>query len=280
MKTLLFTTLLACTAPLAQAALTDITIFDGLTGHSYGTDPRGIYEYKEVEVGNLATDPWDLRALGYDKDSNTLAYVGGYNPTMLTDPSHNLFGISTIFIETGPNRAPMGTNDGTNGFETQSNSVFGYDYAITLSVSGTNQLTYSIYQLTPSSVLTSVWFGDNEVAGPYKFTPGSETQFGVTKLATVLSVNDAYLDNAFNPDLNLGEPNWFATFDLTPIASALEANGASFYLTQACGNDLIVGQIGPVPQQLSTIPEPGSMLGLAGLLLGGACFRSRRSSRS
>jgi hypothetical protein len=72
-----------------------------------------------------------------------------------------------------------------------------------------------------------------------------------------------------------GVSSYIASFDLTAIADKF-TDGAIFRLTQECGNDAMVGQI--VDGSLIIVPEPATNVGLMALLLGGAFFRSRRSS--
>jgi hypothetical protein len=131
-------TLLA-TASLAQAAITDITIFDGLLADSpsgssgsnglFGgsTDPRfagqpKMGEFNEVENGNIEHASWDLRAFGFDPVTKKLIYQGGMNiasehvndaqsstssVNATTQLHSQYFGIGSIFLK-------LGTDDGSS----------------------------------------------------------------------------------------------------------------------------------------------------------------------
>jgi hypothetical protein len=69
--------------------------------------------------------------------------------------------------------------------------------------------------------------------------------------------------------------DYLAEFNLgDDLGGLVESQGAFFYLTQECGNDLMVGQLNA--SNLVTIPEPSGTAALMGLLLGGAFFRNRR----
>lgn len=128
---------------LAQAAITDITIFDGLLADSPGgssgsnglfgssTDPRfagqpKMGEFNEVENGNVENASWDLRAFGFDPVTKKLIYQGGMNiasehvndaqslnssVNLSNQTNHQYFGIGSIFLK-------LGSDDGASaGFE-------------------------------------------------------------------------------------------------------------------------------------------------------------------
>jgi hypothetical protein len=253
---------------MAFGAFTDVTIFDGLNGVTFGSpDPRGIGELNEVETDSIAGPEWDLRAFYFD--GSKLTYQGGFNPVAgvnAFDPvtsSFINFGIGSIFIDLDASLPPVGTNGGSNGAgQTEINP--GFEYAVTLTGSGSD-LLYSIYALTPGTILNSVYYGVNQEAGPFSFTPGpndvaiaSGTSVGAGILRT-----DAYVDGLGGE--GFGTDNYIAQFDLSSITGSFGAY-TSFFLTQYCGNDAMVG----------LIPEPGSSSALAGLLVAGAFLRRRK----
>jgi hypothetical protein len=253
---------------MALGALTDITIFDGLTGVTFGSpDPRGIGEVNEVETESAAGPQWDLRA--FYINGATLTYQGGFNPVTgvnAYDPVTNSvinFGIGSIFIDLNGNLPPVGTNGNIDGAgQTEMNP--GFEYAITLTGSG-NDLLYAIYALTPTTTLNSVYYGVNQEAGPFSFTPGSNDiaiASGTAVGAGILR-SDAYVDGLGGEGFGLD--NYIAQFDLSSITGNFGAL-TSFYLTQYCGNDAMVG----------LIPEPGSTTALAGLLMAGTLLRRRK----
>jgi hypothetical protein len=253
---------------MALGALSDLTIFDGLDGVTFGpADPRGIGELNEVETDSIAGPQWDLRAFYFD--GINLTYQGGFNPAAgvnAFDPVTNAvinFGIGSIFIDLDGTLPPVGTNGGGNGAgQTEINP--GFEYAVTLTGSGSN-LLYSIYALTPGTILNSVYYGVNQEVGPFSFTPGANDvaiASGVSVGAGILRT-DAYVDGLGGEGFGLD--NYIAQFDLSSITGTFGTH-TSFFLTQYCGNDGMVG----------LIPEPGSTSALAGLLVAGAFLRRRK----
>lgn len=70
----------------ARGGYIDITVNDGSPSSNYGTDPRaGIGESGEVEVGCVSNATWDLRAMAFDVNTNSLLVVSGFNPLALND---------------------------------------------------------------------------------------------------------------------------------------------------------------------------------------------------
>jgi hypothetical protein len=287
---------------LAQAAYVDITIFDGIgspgnvisgSGPDTRFDPSE-REYGEVESGNEATAPWDLRAFGYDSVNNKLLYQGGMNirnevggsgVTATNQIDGNPFGIGSIFIKLGASTiAPVTPNGGSNSSGVLISNSFGaaggplssgFDYAITLlaNPSNLNQVNYIIYDLATTSKLRAAFYADNREAGPYAFRPednvgGSHSIYQSQNQATVSTGTITGMTDWAGVD-------YLAEFNLgDDLGGLVESQGAFFYLTQECGNDLMVGQLNA--SNLVTIPEPSGTAALMGLLLGGAFFRNRR----
>jgi hypothetical protein len=232
----------------AQASLVDITVSDGLIGKHYGsgTDPQGIGESGYVTVPAVASADWDLRASAFDGGTNQLTVVSGFNP--LT--KNNGFGLGDIFIDTNNAftiPAPLSST---------LNSAFGFEYAIDLinpwSPSTPNTISYQILSLAANTQFTLPAYGNThpELA---KGAPvlvsnlgsGSVLSPGVLT-STVTTMTDAQV--LANLGLNIGNnggTNYIFSFFLP---DGLTDNGATFRLTQECGNDLMVGHVAAVPE--------------------------------
>lgn len=277
-----------------QAGYVDITINDGInsvpartykvkdgpaTG-STSSDPRGIVESGEVEPPSESSAIWDLRAFAFD--SNHLMVVSGFNP--LTDQpgsgssnplsGNNRIFLGDIFIDT-INGFTIPAH-GKTGFIDYANANVGFEYAIDLTdpVGGIN-FGYDVVQLGSTSRLQSGYFSQNAASDPANLmalgngTVISSGNFSVTEMTDQQVNEDLKLNIGYN-----GGINYVFTFDLS---AASLASGATFRLTQTCGNDLMVGHL-DAGVAVAAVPETSTWV-MGFLALGAVVFMVRRNAR-
>jgi hypothetical protein len=280
---------LAVFAMTARAAYVDITVNDGSvadTGHAdatYGSDPRaGIHESGETEHNTITNHSWDLRAFAYDSATNHLMVVSGFNP--LTDQP----GSGVINPLTGNNRIFMGDIfidtinsftlpvHGSNTYISYPNSSVGFEYAINLTnpVGGLN-FGYDVVQLGSSSTFQSGGYAQNAHSDPANLLTVGNGSIVSSGVFSVTQKTDAEVlaDLGINVGTN-GGPNHVFTFDLS---AASLASGATFRLTETCGNDLLVGQLAASP--VVAVPETSTWV-MGFLALGAVGFLVRRNAKS
>src|ERR1700722_6807511 len=62
-------------------------------------DPRpGIFELGYVHYNCVPDKVWDMEAFGYDQTSNTLTYIGGFNPLTQVHADGQNWSLGDIFI--------------------------------------------------------------------------------------------------------------------------------------------------------------------------------------
>jgi hypothetical protein len=221
---------------------------------------------------------WDLEAFGYNANTGvtngaTLTYVGGFNP-LTTNEGYSL---GDIFLSTSAVTGPTGipSSDGAVPYTNP-----GYQYAIHItSISGTT-LNYSIYQLSGSTQLTSVYFAQNSDSNPYalaNYTSANGVNDVYDGTATVSADSNGQVDTLLHEGLFYGATadsgetdNYVATFTI----GSLDLSGFDAYLTEQCGNDELSGSTFSTTTVVTT-PEPASVwLGVVALL---AIFAVRRA---
>ena len=223
-----------------------------------------------MEANCVSNATWDLRALAFDVNTNKLTVVSGFNPLALNEG----IGIGDIFIDTNnsfsvPSR-PSGVG---NGYFNYANSTAGYEYAIHLIDPSTGNLNYNIAALSGSSILQSTGWTQNALSDPAKLIPsGADTSVSSGQFA-VITLSDA--DVLANLGINVGTnggTNYVFSFDLSGVSLA---NGATFRLTETCGNDLLVGHLAA---GVAAVPETSTwMMGF--LALGAVVFAVRRQTK-
>jgi len=281
--------LFAASAMNVRAAYVDITVNDGSvagTGHAdstYGSDPRaGIHESGETEYNTISNSSWDLRAFAYDSATNHLMVVSGFNP--LTDQP----GTGVINPLTGNNRIFMGDifidtinsftlpAHGSNTYITYSNASVGFEYAINLTnpVGGLN-FGYDVVQLGSTSTFQSGGYAQNAYSDPANLVSVGNGSIVSSGTFSVTQKTDAQVlaDLGINVGTN-GGTNYVFTFDLS---AASLASGATFRLTETCGNDLLVGQLAASP--VVAVPETSTWV-MGFLALGAVVFLVRRNPQT
>ncbi|MEI6278945.1 MAG: hypothetical protein WCQ16_06130 [Verrucomicrobiae bacterium] len=256
----------------ARAAYVDITVNDGAPSSNYGTDPRpGINESGQVAANCVADASWDLRAMAFDVNTNKLMVVSGFNPLALNEG----IGIGDIFVDTNnsytaPSRPSLG-----DGYFTYSNSTAGYEYAIHLIDPSNGKLSYNIAALSGASTLQSGGYTQNAASDPARLVPSGADTILSSGLFDLTTKTDAQVlaDLGINIGTN-GGTNYVFTFDLS---AASLANGATFRLTETCGNDLLVGKL--AASSVAAVPETSTWV-MGFLALGAVLFMVRRNAKS
>lgn len=253
-----------------RAGSVDITVNDGSPSSNYGTDPRtGIGESGEVEANCTANASWDLRAMAFDLTTRKLTVVSGFNPLTLNDG----IGIGDVFIDinnsfTTPSRPNLG-----NGYFNYSNSAVGYEYAIDLIDPSHGGLGYNIVALSAGSILQSGGYTQNALSDPARLVASNADNILANGVFAVTTKTDAQVlaDLGINVGTN-GGTNYVFSFDLS---AASLANGATFRLTETCGNDLLVGHLSA--SSVAAVPETSTWV-MGFLALGAVVMMVRRKS--
>ena len=257
-----------------RAGYVDITVNDGLPSSNYGTDPRpGINESGQVAANCVADASWDLRAMAFDVNTNKLMVVSGFNPQTTNEG----IGIGDIFIDTNKSyTVPSRPSNVGDGYFTYANSAAGYEYAIHLIDPTTGNLSYNIAALSGASILQSTGYAQNAGSDPAKLIPSGADKIVSSGFFNLTTKTDAQVlsDLGINIGTN-GGTNYVFTFDLSSVSLA---NGATFRLTETCGNDLLVGQLA-AGAATAAVPETSTWV-MGFLALGTVAVMVRRNSRS
>ena len=253
-----------------RAGYVDITVNDGIPNSNYGTDPRpGINESGAVTANCVADASWDLRAMAFDVNTNKLMVVSGFNPGALNEG----IGIGDIFIDTNHSyTVPSRPSNVGDGYFTYANSAAGYEYAIHLIDPATGNLSYNIAALSGASILQSTGYAQNALSDPAKLMASGADKIVSSGLFNLTTKTDAQVltDLGINIGTN-GGTNYVFTFDLSSVSLA---SGATFRLTETCGNDLLVGQLA-AGVAVSAVPETSTWV-MGVLALGAVAFLVRR----
>lgn len=256
----------------AQAAYVDITAVDGSPSSNYGSDPRaGIGESGEVEANCVANATWDLRAIAFDVNTNQLMIVSGFNPLTTNDG----IAMGDIFVDVNNSFTVPNRPSNSNGYFTYFNSSVGYEYAVNIGSASGNTLGYNIVALSGGSTLQSGGYAQNAISDPATLIASAADTILASGVSTVTTKTDAQVlaDLGINVGHN-GGTNYIFTFDLS---AASLANGATFRLTETCGNDLLVGQLAAAPS-VTAVPEASTWV-MGFLALGAVGFMVRRNTK-
>jgi len=258
----------------AQAASVDITVNDGNPNAAlFGTDlrPGGILEWGETEQGTVANNSWDLRAFSFDINSGKLAFVSGFDPRVAQDD----IGIGDIFINTN-GAIPLHTFSGSNPND-YLNTAAGYEFAINLTNPSNGSLAYQVVELSPASVLRAATFAVTQASSPatLQAAPGNETVISSGNFTVTTKTGSELLTELGIVAGTNGGTNYVTTFDLpAALLAAIAPGGATFRLTQDCGNDLLVGHVDP---SIAAVPETSTWV-MGFLALGAVVLVARRKA--
>jgi len=257
----------------AQGGYVDITAYDGTASKTYkvsggpsagktSSDPRpGIGESGEVEPPSVANASWDLRAMAFDVNTSSLMVVSGFNPLALNDG----ISIGDVFIDINNSFAiPQQGSRPSLTYLPLSNSVVGFEYAIDLISPGNGGLGYNIVALSQGSTLMTGAYYQNDLSDPATLVASGADTILSSGTFSVTTKTDAQVlaDLGLNIGTN-GGTNYVFTFDLS---AASLASGATFRLTETCGNDLLVGQLAAS----SAVAVPETSTWVMGFLATGA----------
>jgi len=196
--------------------------------------------------------------------------VSGFNPLALNDG----IGIGDIFVDTNNSfTVPSRPNVG-DGYFTYANSAAGYEYAIHLIDPSTGNLSYNIAALSGASRLQSTGYAQNALSDPSRLVPSAADTILSSVTFAVTTKTDAQVlaDLGINVGHN-GGTNYIFSFDLS---AASLASGATFRLTETCGNDLLVGRLPAA--SVAAVPETSTWV-MGFLALGAVVFIVRRNAK-
>ena len=227
-------------------------------GYSNRGNFGSAHEDNETEGGTIAGQQWDVEA--YVLNGTQLSIVSGFD--LLNGVQAHNIGAGDLFIKVGGDQP--GYNPTNQGAGNVLNDIYGYTYAIDLSMAAKFGnagfgSTAQVYSLNSSTTLNTVIY-DQFGSNPWKYDNGANSGQGS---ATGISyVTGQYNNSAALQALGLG---WLQggyhnilTIDLSFMVGAVTPN-TPVYLsyTMECGNDSIKGQYNggfyQVPDEVSSL---------------------------
>jgi hypothetical protein len=254
---------------------TNITIPDGITVTHYGGGTQTAVgsgtggEDNEAEPYMVQSQAWDLE--GFFLQGKALTIVGGYN--FIRGQEGMKAGDIFIDVNGDAIRSPNINPNITSGYQELVNS-FNYDFVLDVNWSAG---TFDIVALNGTSLLKDTEYGTqyNQPSNPWIYLSGGSrvvaSGLHMTTATVVGTGTDGILGDTGLKGWNGNNTHYAATFDISSINLD---NGALFHNTMQCGNDNLMGEVGPAP-----VPEPGTMMLLGFGMLGLAVYGKRRMNK-
>lgn len=244
---------LLITAPAIAIPLgTNITTWDRAGGTT---------EDNEVEPNCVQAQSWDLE--GIYQNGAIVTLVGGF------DFKRGYEGVRAgdLFIDVNGD-AIYGQNTGRSGNQSDMN-IFGYDYVLDIDF---DNLTYSVYAINKASAVLDVYYAQNTIANPWRYSDGGTLVSGYQNV----SFANKYWSGLSNADVG-GLQGWSG--NNTHYATAFDLSflnpGTAYttHFTLECGNDNLMGK-GTAP---APVPEPATIILLGSGLIGLAKLRRKNA---
>jgi len=228
-------------------------------GYELGTnitiyDKMGVPTEKEdgtVEPGDQWGQEWDLE--GFFRNGNILNMVGGY------DFVNGGYGSGDIFIDINGDAKygnPAAVTVKGDGYNSQINNTFGYDYVFDMDFAAK---TFSLYQIGADALLLDVYYEKNSGSNPWRYLSG-----GTSKASGSFGYTTGLSDSAVG-GLQGGKHN-VVSLDITSLLQYVNPDlGFTAHFTMGCGNDNLMGGT----------PEPATMVLLGFGLIGMVALRKR-----
>lgn len=253
----------------AFAVQTEITVFDGQAGTSFGGGGISV-EDNETEPGTVPGQIWDLEGLFYD-DTDTsaieLTIVGGFDFKNGATGNGITFHTGDIFIDVaGVDLGHSSGYDYVMHFTDRGND----DDAQALNWTGSDTTPYQVIELDSDSQLNDVYYSSLNFSSPYTYNSGGNAPDPNVTGNAQYSASDITGTGFAGEDGN--NNHYSLTVDITWL-EVLHGEGKDIHLTIGCGNDMIAGSIsgGGFPA-----PDGGLTLVMLGMGLAGMGVVSRR----
>jgi hypothetical protein len=267
----------------AAWAVSDITIPD-LGAPSYGSGwYSSVNEDNEIEYKGNSGQVWDFEKFILDDTAGKakLNVIGGFN--FVTGKSGWYSG--DIFIAAGvkPNYGGVVSGPAGNGFTTQGNGTWGYNYAIvfnrnnaatpgggTLGLSSANTVSYSVYALGKNDDVIA-YYDRYYSSSPFRVVTDGLTPIddGVATFGSFTGGSGQGATGLLGDSTGNNKHYYLSDIDLSFLAG--KSSGDVYYhFTIGSGNDTLMGRSSSFSSlSIAQVPDGGITVAMLGLALGG-----------